>query len=102
MSGGNMQAAGAARIFHDWAYSEGLLTELAAPTTSSPAETALIQPVTDMGQTVLRSKQVQAVAFNGARSEIIVFTKRAAPTNKKQLQNLPSAVDDIQIRYRQG
>jgi hypothetical protein len=97
-----MQAAVAARIFHDWAYSEGLLTELAAPTTSSPAEAALIQPVTDLGKTLLRSKQVQAVAFNGPRSEIIVFTKRAAPTNKKQLQALPSAVDDVQVRYRQG
>ncbi len=97
-----MKAVDAARIFHDWSYSEGLLTELAAPTTSSPAEMALIQPTTDLGRALLRSKQVQAIAFNAPRSEIIVFTKRAAPTNKKQLQALPSAVDDIQIRYRQG
>ena len=97
-----MRAADAARIFHDWAYSEGLLIEVSAATTSTPAETAQIQPVTDLGKNLLRAKQVQAVAFNGPRSEIIVFTKKAAPTNKKQLASLPSAIDDVQIRYRQG
>jgi hypothetical protein len=31
-----------------------------------------------------------------------VFTKRVAPTSKKQLAALPANIDDVAIRYRQG
>jgi hypothetical protein len=98
-----MQASQAARIFHDWAFVEGLMPDGPfAPVGSSRAELALVQPITDLGKQLLRVKQVQGVAFSDTRSEIVVFTKRAAPQRKKQLENLPFQIDDVGVRYRQG
>lgn len=85
-----MQAQEAARIFHDWASIEGMLPE--GPVTSvqiTNAEKALISPVTDLGKQVLRTKQILSVGFNEAASEIVVFTKRAAPTTKPNVTKLP-------------
>lgn len=73
-----------------------------APLQASPAEMALIQPITDKGKQLLRIKQVQSVAFNEPQNEIIVFTKRVAPTSKRQLAELPQTIENISIRYRQG
>jgi hypothetical protein len=97
-----MDTATAARIFHDWAAGEGLLASPATEATSVAADFAAISPVTDKGKQVLRTKQVQAVAFNEPRREIVVFTRRALPTSKKALQNLPDKVDDVAVVYRQG
>jgi len=65
-------------------------------------EFALIEPKRDAGKQILRSKQVQAIAFNAAASEIIVFMKRAMPVSKRALARLPQAVDDVAIKFRQG
>jgi hypothetical protein len=73
-----------------------------APVQATAAEIALIQPVTDKGKLLLRSKQVQSVAFNEPQEEIIVFTKRVAPSSKRQLLDLPQTIENIKIRYRQG
>lgn len=98
-----MQASQAARIFHDWAYGEGLVADgSAAHNLSSPADFALITNVSDSGKMLLRARQIQAVSFNDAANEIIVFTKRAAPSTKKQIAALPKAIDDVSIKYRQG
>jgi hypothetical protein len=98
-----MNASTAARIFHDWAVVEGLLSgPPAQEPTSTPAEIALVTPITEKGKQVLRAKQVQAVAFNEARKEVVVFTKRALPTSKKALKQLPEKVDDVLTVYRQG
>jgi hypothetical protein len=82
---------------------EGLLPEgpVAEPE-STAAEKSQVLPITDIGRQLLRSKQVQAIAYSAERSEIVVFTKRAAPTNKKQLAAMPSTIGDVQIKYRQG
>jgi hypothetical protein len=74
----------------------------AATITATAVEIAAIQPITEPGKQILRAKQVQPIAFSSVRSEIIVFTKRVAPTTKKQLASVPQIIDDIQIRYRQG
>jgi hypothetical protein len=98
-----MLASDAARIFHDWAFSEGLMPDGPAATSSStPAELALVQPVTEQGRQVLRSKQVVSVVFAETRDEIIVFTKRAAPASKKLVAALPAKIDNVVISYRQG
>jgi hypothetical protein len=98
-----MEASKAAQIFHDWAAGEGLMPGgPTAPLQATPAELALVQPVRDRGRLLLRAKQVQSVGFNNEQSEIIVFTKRVAPSSKRQLAELPAAIDDVQIRYRQG
>jgi hypothetical protein len=98
-----MQASDAARIFHDWAFSEGLMPEgPAAPPSSTPAELALIQPITEKGRQILRSKHVTSIVFAQTRDEIIVFTKRAAPTSKKLVDALPASIDNVAIKYRQG
>lgn len=98
-----MQAQEAARIFHDWASIEGMLPE--GPVTSvqiTNAEKALISPVTDLGKQVLRTKQILSVGFNEAASEIVVFTKRAAPTTKRHKASLPQKIENVSIVYRQG
>jgi hypothetical protein len=93
----------AARIFHDWAAGEGLLSGAPAQeSTSGAAELALVTPVTDKGKQLLRTKQVLAVAFNEPRREIIVFTRRALSGSKKALKNVPEKVDDVAVVYRQG
>lgn len=70
--------------------------------TASAQEIALIQPMNDIGKSILREKQLQAVGFNEVEREVIAFTKRAASASKKLKQHLPAAVDDIPIKYRQG
>jgi len=98
-----MQASQAARVFHDWAFNEGLMPDGPfATVTSSRAELALVQPVTDSGKQLLRAKKIQSVAFSNTRSEVVAFTKKVAPKSKRQLDFLPLEVDDIAIRYRQG
>lgn len=98
-----MDASTAARVFHDWAYGEGLIPDGPfSPVTSVPGELALVGPVTDVGKQILRTKQVQAIAFNEARAEIIVFTRRVAPGSKKQLGAVPNEVDGVKVKYRQG
>jgi hypothetical protein len=98
-----METTKAAQIFHDWAAGEGLMPDgPVAPLLATPAELALIQPATDQGRSVLRAKQIQSVGFNEALKEVVVFTKRVAPSSKKQLAALPAIIDDVQIRYRQG
>jgi hypothetical protein len=93
----------AARIFHDWASLEGLMPDgPAAAITSTPDEFALVQPVSDRGKQILRSKLVEAIAFADEPKEIVVFTKRAAPASKRMLADLPTKIDDISIKYRQG
>jgi hypothetical protein len=98
-----MQASKAAQIFHDWAVSEGLVPDgPTAPLSATLSEMSAIRPITDLGKQLLRSKQIQGVAFNEPRREIIVFTKRVAPTSKKQRAALPRMVDDVQVAYSQG
>jgi hypothetical protein len=96
-----MQAKTAADIFQDWAVAEGLMPE-GVSRGGHAHEFALIAPATDEGRQILRSKQVQAIAFNTPAAEIVVFMRRAMPTSKKALARLPSAVDDVVIKYRQG
>lgn len=98
-----MQASDAARIFHDWVFGEGLMPDgPAASPVSTRAELALIQPITEKGRQILRSKQVMSIAFAQTRGEIFVFTKRAAPVSKKMIASLPTKIDDIAVQYRQG
>jgi hypothetical protein len=98
-----MEASKAARIFHDWAVGEGLFAgDPAAEVTTQPAEIAAISPIGEEGKQLLRGKQIQAVGFNEPRREVIVFTRRAVPSSKKQLSKLPSAVDDVSVKYRHG
>jgi hypothetical protein len=96
-----METTTAARIFYDWAGAEGLLEPAQEPT-SQAAEIASISPVTDAGKQLLRAKQIQAVGFNEPERHIVVFTRRAVPTTKKALNALPQAVDDVEVKYRQG
>lgn len=97
-----MQASKAAQIFHDWALTEGLMSESPEPTHSTPAELALVSPSFEAGKTTLRQKRILAVGFNEAAHEIIAYTKNAAPSGKKALDSVPSRVDDVRVRYRQG
>ena len=98
-----MEARDAARVFHDWAYKEGLMPDGPfAPVASSAPELALVQPVTDLGKQLLRAKNVQSLAFSSARSEIVVFTKKVAPQSKRLLEAVPFQIDDIAVKYRQG
>lgn len=96
-----MDVKDAARIFHDWAFAEGFLSDPATTPSTPPASMSAIDPVTEAGKQVLRIKQVQFIGLDEPSHEIIVFTKRAAPT-KKQRSALPDRVDDVSIRYRQG
>lgn len=91
----------AARIFHDWTYTEGLMVEgPVAQVTSTAADFAQINPISDKGKALLRAKLITAIGEGSG--EIVVFTKRAAPHSKRALELLPTMVDDIGIRYRQG
>lgn len=96
-----MDVRDAARIFHDWAITEGFIPEASASPTSTAAELALVSPTTDEVKQILRIKQVQMIGFARESHQITIFTKRATP-NKKQQKILPSIIDDVAIRYRQG
>lgn len=97
-----MEARAAAKAFHDWAISEGLMSEPVTSSGSTADEIALVQPVTDKGKQLLRTKQVHAVGFDDDANRVVVFTRRAAPSAKKALAALPDHVDDVAIQYRQG
>src|SRR5258708_22205092 len=77
-AGGHMDASSAADLFQRWAINEGLMANSVSggPPTITRADTALISPISDAGRNLLRSKQVQAVAFNDVVPAIIVLFKR--------------------------
>jgi hypothetical protein len=98
-----MQSQQAAAILHDWAMAEGLLIDgPSRQITSTAAELALVQPVIEAGKATLRSKQLQSIGYNAASNEVIAFLRRAVPASKKVKAVLPSTVDDVPIKYRQG
>jgi hypothetical protein len=98
-----MDARTAADLFQRWAVNEGLMSNSVSgsPPSISSAEKALINPITDSGRNLLRSKQVQAVAFNDAVPAVIVLLRRAAPSLKRQ-SIMPAYIDDVPVNYRQG
>lgn len=101
MGGIDLNSEDAARIFHDWAATEGLLIEPGSKHSGNSALTASISPITDIGTQLLRSKQIQSIGFNESSGEIQVFLRRSAPS-KKRAQILPATVGNIRITYRQG
>ena len=97
-----MDAAVAARIFHDWASGEGLMGEArAAKPSSSAAELTLVTPASEAAKDILRRRGIQGLIFSEPDHEVVVLTKLAKPT-KKQLALLPSKIDDVDLLYRQG
>lgn len=88
-----------ARIVHDWAVTEGLLTE-------SPLEVKLHDfralGASEEGTALLRKQRIMAVGFNEADCEVTVFTRFAPPRSKKVLSLVPTRMDDVKIIYRQG
>jgi hypothetical protein len=98
-----MHANDAADVFQRWATIEGMLTETTGSKvpTISTTETNLIKPIIDAGKNLLRSKKVQAVAFNDVNPAVIVLLRKAAPS-QKLAGFLPAQVDDVPISYRQG
>jgi hypothetical protein len=97
-----MQAAAAAKIFHDWASSEGLMPDGGvAKVSSGAADFALLDPLEDAGKQILRRRAVVGIIFSETEDEIVVLTKLAKPT-KKELSLLPSKIDDVAVSYRQG
>lgn len=96
-----MIAKEAARIFHDWATREGLVVgQPALPSTQD--ESSKIAPLTEAGRTLLRQKQVMSICFSEAQELITVFTRLVPPKAKKTLATLPSSIENVSIRYRQG
>lgn len=97
-----MQAAAAAKIFHDWAAMKGLMPEgPVAPISSTPTEFALLEPLNGVAEPILRRRAVLGIIFNETDGELVVLTKLAKPT-KKELAVLPNKIDDVSISYRQG
>lgn len=97
-----MEVIEAARIFHDWAAIEGLMSEGAAKRVSSTAaELHLIVPRDETAKRILRRRGVTSIMFSDAGREVIVLTKKTKPS-KKELALLPVAIDDVCISYRQG
>ena len=97
-----MQADTAARIFYDWACSEGLVIDGGTPSQiTTAAEMALIDQISDISKDILRRRLVEGILFNEAQRKIIVQLHKAKPT-KKQISVLPGSVDDVAIDYRQG
>jgi hypothetical protein len=97
-----MEAAVAARIFHDWAASEGLMSEARAAKPHSTAdELALVEPTSDVMKDILRRKGIQGFVFNESDHDVVVLTKQGKPT-KKQLSLLPKKIGDVDLAYRQG
>lgn len=97
-----MEAATAARILHDWAYAEALTDSASAATVSTAEEFDLIEDLSEQGIQILRNRRIRAIGFNEFEKQVIVFTKRAAPSTKRQVALLPRRVGDVEIRYRQG
>lgn len=97
-----MQAANAARIFHDWATKEGLMLEgPVKPVSSTVAELGLVDPASEATKQILHRRGVLGIIFNDADGEVVVLLKRAKPT-KKELEALPKLIDDVAVSYRQG
>lgn len=88
-----------ARVVHDWAVTEGLLTE-------SPLEVQCgnfgVLGASEEGTALLRKQRILAVGFNEPDREVTVFTRFAPPRSKKALALVPTQVDDVKIVYRQG
>lgn len=97
-----MISSEAARIFKGWAACEGLMADVAQTMLPDSPEFQEIEPVTEIGKQLLRSKQISGIAFNDAAQKIVVLTKRTAPASKRMLKALPNAVADVSILYRQG
>lgn len=97
-----MFAHDAARIFHDWANKEGLLSDTVAPVISVATDFLHISPISDAGKAILRSKQILSICYSESKKEIVVMLKRAAPKTKPQLAKLPGLISDVKIIYRQG
>lgn len=95
-----MEAVEAAKIFHDWAITAGVMTDAAKSVASTEAERKLVQPADETTKQILQRRQVLGVIFNNVDKEVTVLT-RVAPS-KKEKKSLPSRIDDIQILYRQG
>ena len=91
-----------ANVLHSWLVREGLFgSSVMAPTEISAEDLALLEPITDAGKDVLRSKGVQLLLINEVDSKITVFLKRARPS-KKQLALLPQTAGESSITYLQG
>jgi hypothetical protein len=91
-----------ADVLHAWLVSEGLFTSSVRP----PIEGALamvdqLEPLTDAGKDILRSKGVHLLLVNNVDQQITVFLKRARPS-KRQLAALPKVSGGSTIEYRQG
>lgn len=98
-----MQACDAADVFQRWATVEGMFAETTGskvPAISS-VEVSLIKPINDAGKNLLRSKRVQAVAFNDVNPSVIVLLRKAAPSLRR-MGIMPAEVDNVPIYYRQG
>lgn len=97
-----MESFDAARIFHDWAATAGLMPEgRVARVSSTAAEIALIEPADEAAKQILHRRGILGIVFNNSDGEVVVLTKRTKP-NKKELAALPNKIDDISISYRQG
>jgi len=97
-----MEAIDAARLYHDWAVTGGLLNDSSIAVTTNPGWYALLSGVSDEGIAFLRHRRILAIGFNSADRELTVFTKLAAPSSKRALARLPANVDDVRVVYRQG
>jgi hypothetical protein len=97
-----MNVVDAARIFHDWAVTEGIPPESPVAPSSSPSDLAMLAMTSEEGKALLRKQRVLSVGFNEDAHEVIVFTRLAAPASKKRLSLVPNSLGDVDIVYRQG
>lgn len=95
-----MNARDAALIFEGWAKINGLIFGEQAINNVEPSE--LTNGFSDAAIPILRARQIQFIGFNEAKKEVCVFLKKILPVSKKILELLPQAIDDIDIKYRQG
>lgn len=95
-----MDAQAAAQIFIEWAKIQGMLNSEQSINDREPH--SVTSNFNEQAIPVLRSRQIQFVGFNEAKKEITVFTKKALPVSKKVLALLPTAIEDIDIKYRHG
>jgi hypothetical protein len=95
-----MQATEAARAFKEWAIYEGLIRGERPEPDYIPLGEVL--EFSDRAAPILRPREVTFVGANGPANQIIVFTRKAAPVSKTQLEALPSDLGGVEIVYRQG
>lgn len=99
-AGDPMTAVEAAQMLKEWAIYEGLIRgERPDPDYVPPPE---VLEFSDRTATILRPREVTFVGVNEHENQIIVFTRRAAPASKAQLEALPDELGGAQIVYRQG